>query len=201
MNIFYGINYAYCFLSEEEKILIEYNFIEYEGIFYENKELNKYDGNGLIKRIVLINAPTKIYINENLVLFLSVVYDSIKKGNNSFEICECNYTKNDFAFKVIKEEQKFISFKKIKEQEKDLNLFQIELKNLTNKKWKIKSEYLQILSKYKINNYEINFCQPKSILEEEFKDKNDYYIMYLYYIWYSLKTTIINESFSISIVS
>ena len=200
MNIFYGINYAYCFLSEEEKILVEYNFIEYENILYENKELNQYDGNGLVKRIVLINAPTKIYINENLVLFLSVVYNSIKKGYNSFEICECNYAKNDFAFRVIKEEQKFISFKKVKEQEKDLNLFQSELKNLINKKWKIKSEYSQILSKYKINNYEINFCQPKSILKEEFKDKNDYYIMYLYYIWYSLKTTIINESFSISIV-
>ena len=33
MNIFYGINTAYCFLTEETNLLIEYNFIDAQQIF------------------------------------------------------------------------------------------------------------------------------------------------------------------------
>ena len=110
MNIFYGINKAYCFLSEEEQILIEYNFFEYKGIFYGQKELNEYDGNSLIKRIVLINAPMKITIKNKLITFYSVVANFVDEGDNSFEICDCDYTIRNFSVKIIKDEEKFNSF-------------------------------------------------------------------------------------------
>ena len=41
MNIFYGINKAYCFLTEVSKILIEYSFIDEQRIFYDDYELKE----------------------------------------------------------------------------------------------------------------------------------------------------------------
>ena len=200
MNLFYGMNKAYCFLSERDKILIEYNFIEYENIFYEGKELNQFDGNGLVKRIILINAPRTITIKHRLIGFIFKVQDLFLQGENSFEICECDYTRDDFAVKIIKEEEKFISFNKVREQKEELNKFYNELNNLIIKKSLNKEEYTKIVSKFKINNYEINFCQPKAVLNREFKNVEDFYLMYLYYLWFSIKATIMNEEIKISIM-
>ena len=140
MNIFYGINKAYCFLSEEEQILIEYNFFEYEGIFYGQKELNEYDGNGLIKRIVLINAPMKITIKNKLITFYSVVANFVDEGDNSFEICDCDYTIRNFSVKIIKDEEKFNSFNHVRIQKDILNSFYIELKCLIRQNFKNKDK-------------------------------------------------------------
>lgn len=57
INIFYGINKAYFFLNIENNYLIEYNYIDNQRIFYNDYEPNEYDGNGLVKRLILINCP------------------------------------------------------------------------------------------------------------------------------------------------
>ena len=57
INILYGINKAYCFLNIENNYLIEYNYIDNQRIFYNDYEPNEYDGNGLVKRLILINCP------------------------------------------------------------------------------------------------------------------------------------------------
>ena len=92
MNLFYGTNKAYLFLSLKKHILVEYSFIDYEGVFYKGQELKEYDGNGFIKRIVLINCPTEIQIKNKIFSFTSYMLEYVENGENSFEICECNYS-------------------------------------------------------------------------------------------------------------
>ena len=194
MNIFYGINKAYCFLSEEEQILIEYNFFEYEGIFYGEKELNEYDGNGFIKRIILINAPMKITIKNKLITFYSVVANFVDKGDNSFEICDCDYTIRNFSVKIIEDEEKFNSFNIVRNQKDILNIFYTELKCLISQNFINKDKFKEIFAKYKIQIYEINFCQPKSLLKEEFQTKDDFYLIYIYLLWFFVNSLINNKN-------
>ena len=188
MNLFYGTNKAYCFLNKNDyEILVEYNFIEYEGIFYKQKELNEHDGNGLVNRLVLINAPLAINIKNEVIGFLFEVGNLYKDGINSFEICDCNYLDRNFAKKVIQEEKEKNNFvSKIKEQEEKLSKIYDDIKKLVQLNTQNKEIFDIIFSKYEINELDINFCQPKNKLKEEFKTKEDFYLVYLYFIWYSI---------------
>ena len=108
MNLFYGINKAYCFVTEEENLLVEYNYIDEQQIFYRDYELNEYDGNGLVKRLVLINCPNKLIISNKRVSFLTSIFNySDNFILNSFEFTHCNFKKLLFGVKAIQIEEKF----------------------------------------------------------------------------------------------
>ena len=91
INIYYGINKAYCFISEDNELLIEYNYIDEQKIFYHNFELDEYDGNGLVKRLVLINTPSILNSLQKNISFLSSSL-FFSKNLNSLEIIDCDYS-------------------------------------------------------------------------------------------------------------
>ena len=102
INIFYGINKAYCFLNEENYFLIEYNYIENQKIFYKDTELQNYDGNGLVKRLVLINCPFILEISDISLTFFNKTILKAYKNFNSFEITDCDYSNSFFGIRPIK---------------------------------------------------------------------------------------------------
>ena len=198
MNIFYGINKAYCFLTEVNKILIEYSFIDEQRIFYDDYELKEYDGNGLVKRIVLINSPYVLDIYNKRVTFLNltILFD---KALNSFEINDFDYSNLLFGVRPIKVEEKYCVINDIKKQKQELEKLFLDLKQLIEKKIEDKNKYKNIFNNLNIKEYTINFSQKKNLLEDEFKSKDDYYVMFLYWIWYSIKSSYLNEKYNCKI--
>ena len=198
MNIFYGINKAYCFLTEVNKILIEYSFIDEQRIFYDDYELKEYDENGLVKRIVLINSPYVLDIYNKRVTFLNltILFD---KALNSFEINDFDYSNLLFGVRPIKVEEKYCVINDIKKQKQELEKLFLDLKQLIEKKIEDKNKYKNIFNNLNIKEYTINFSQKKNLLEDEFKSKDDYYVMFLYWIWYSIKSSYLNEKYNCKI--
>ena len=198
MNIYYGTNKAYCFMEEKNKVLIEYSFIDEQRIFFEDYELKEYDGNGLVKRIVLINSPYILDINENRVGFLNstILFD---KKLNSFEINDFNYSISLFGARAILTEEKYSIIDDIKKQKQELETFFLELKSLIERKEGDKNKYKNIFINHNIKEYTINFSKKKKILENEFKSKDDYYLMFLYWVWYAIKSSYLNEAYTCQI--
>lgn len=192
MNLFYGTNKAYLLLSVKKHILVEYSFIDYEGVFYKEQELKEYDGNGFIKRIVLINCPTEIQIKNKIFSFTSYMLEYVEKGENSFEICECNYSNRKFATKVIKKEKEIMCIDLLKEQQKQLLSYFNDLKKLIDKKVPFPENYVEIFNNYKFPDLNINLCHPKNKLAEKFQTQDDYYLIYLYFIRSSINPEKIN---------
>ena len=200
MNIYYGINKAYCFLTEDNKckVLIEYNYIEVQQIFYDDLKLNEYDGNGLVKRIVLINSPDLLEISETRVTFLNFIY-KFPKNINSFEIADFDYSNLLFGIRQIKAEEKFCIINDMKKQKQVLEKFFIDLKSFIEKKVEDKNSYINLYKNFDIKEYDINFSQNKKLLENEFKSNDDYYVMFLYWIWYSIKSSYLTEKYECKI--
>lgn len=198
-NIFYGNNKAYCFLSEEKELLVEYNYLGNEEIIYENQVLKEYDGNGLVKRLVLINSPPELKIsNKILNLWAPVTVDEFKDFN-SFEISEYDNSNQNIGIKIIKNEEQFSMIDNIKNQETTLKTLFAELQSLVNNNISDKKIYKNTFSKYIIKEIDINFSQDKNILKEEFNTKEHYYLMYLYFVWYSIKSSFLNEKYNCQI--
>ena len=87
----------------------------------------------------------------------------------------------------------------MKEQKQNLeNLFD-SLKTMISKNIEDKNEYIKLFKKYNIKEYVLNFSQKKIILEEEFKSNEDYYLMFLYWIWYSIKNSYLREKYKCNI--
>ena len=195
MNIFYGINTAYCFLTEETNLLIEYNFIDAQQIFYQDIELKEYDGNGLVKRLVLINCPHLLNISNKYLTFLnSILNFSDNLKFNSFELTDCDFNKLFFGVRVIQAEEKFSIIENMNEQKQKLQKFFADLKILIEKNINDKNIYLNLYNNYNIKEYNFNFSQRRKLLENEFKTNDDYYVMHLYWIWYSIKYSYLYKS-------
>ena len=192
INIFYGINRAYCFLSEINNLLIEYNYIDAQKIYYEDSEIKEYDGNGLVKRVVLINCPMFLKIENKRVTFINSIAD-FSPNLNSFEFTDFDYQKTLFGVKAIQAEEKFSIINCMKEQKQKLVDLFLELKQIMGKNIGQKEIYEKLFKKYDIKEYPINFSQKKNTLKCEFKTDDDYYLMSLYFIWYSIKYSYLNE--------
>ena len=202
INIFYGINKAYCFLSEDNQneLLIEYNSLENQKIIYDNNALlTEYDGNSLVKRIIFINAPSTIKISQTLVSFFSEVCPYIKENNNSFEIIGYNLSKRIFGVKIIENNNEFNINKTIFQQKNELLDLYNNLKILVNQNITDKAQYKNLFAKYKIEEIYINFSQKRILLKDEFKSPDDYFTMFLYFLWYSIKNSYLNENFDCKI--
>ena len=199
INIFYGINKAYFFLNVDNYYLIEYNYIENQKIFYKDIELKNYDGNGLVKRLVLINCPNILNISDITLTFFNKTILKNNKNFNSFEITDCDYSNSFFGIRPIKIEEKFNLINNMKEQKQNLENLYASLKVMIEKNIKDKNEYINLFKNYDIKEYILNFSQKKIILEEEFKSNEDYYLMFLYWIWYTIKNSYLREKYKCKI--
>ena len=198
IKIFYGINKAYCFLSEDNpnELLIEYNSLENHKIIYDNNELlTEYDGNNLVKRIIFINAPSTIKISQTLVSFFSEVCPYIKENSNSLEVIDYNLSKRIFGVKIIEKYDELNINKTIVQQKDKLLDLYSNLKALVNRNITDKAIYKNLFEEYKIEEIDINFSQKRTLLEDEFKNPDDYFTMFLYFIWYSIKNSHLKDNF------
>ena len=199
MNLFYGINKAYCFLSKKKGQLIEYNFIDHQDIYYGKIKLDEFDGNDFVKRLVLINAPTKIMINNELIYLPSLVSKLIVKGENSFEICDCNYENKSFAIKIIKNEEIIDWYSKINLQKDQLVKFYGEFTNLVKNQVKNKDTFKELYKRYSIKPYEVFFSRSKSELNKQFKTEDDFQLIHLYLLWHFIDSAVRSQNIEIPI--
>ena len=197
INIFFGINKAYCFLNKTSDLLIEYNYIGEEKIFYKTYELKENDGNGLVKRLTLINSPLTLLISGKKINFSNTI-EKMKKEYNSFEITDFNYSNFLFGIKAIEKYEKFSIIENMKKQKAELEKFYYNIKEMIDKKLD-KIKYNILFKNFEIKEYPLNFSQKKDILKNEFKTNEDYYIMFLYWIWYSIKACFYKEKYKCGI--
>ena len=191
-NAYYGINKAYCFLSSFKHSIQLYEFYFYKQVKvkYDDGDLTEMDSfeNDSRSRIILINAPNNITFNE---ISFNIGYFQPPKNPeldslNSFEVAVFDILKYYFASKVIQKKEKISIIENIKMFRNNLENFYINIKTLYNEKEDNIDKYSSIINESKIIEIEINFSQKKSTLENEFKDNQDYYIMYLYLLWFAL---------------
>ena len=188
-NVYYGINKAYCFLD-----LKKCTFNLYEICFYKtvqikyNEELlteKDFFDNDSRSRIILINSPNSLYFDDILY-----PVDKFKlvgcEDENSFEVAFFNPSKQYFATKLIKEKEEFSVIQMIKMYEKDLVNLYDEIKQLLLKNENNEKKYLSVINRYSIYQIDINLSKRKSILMNEFKNEEDYRLMYLYMLWYAI---------------
>ena len=79
-------------------------------------------------------------------------------------------------------------------QKQKLEKFFADLKTLIGKNINDKNIYLNLFDNHDIKEYNFNFSQRKKLLENEFKTNDDYYLMFLYWIWYSIKYSYLNKN-------
>ena len=140
--------------------------------------------------MILINAPPNIKLDENIfnigkfILQINSFFDS----DNSFEVAVFNIAKNYYASKVIQKKEKFSMIEKIKIYQNQLEKIYNNIIKLYNGKEENIDKYSFIINENKITKIEIDFSQKKSTLENEFKDTQDYLLMYLYLLWFALES-------------
>ena len=191
-NVYYGINKAYCFLSlfGNSFQLYEFYFYKQVKVEYEDGELTETDSfeNDSRSRMILINPPNDIIFDKitfNLGEFKFKKNSGID-SDNSFEVAILNVSKYYFASKVIQKDEKFSIIENIKIYKNELEKLYINIKKLYNEGEDNIDKYSNIFKESKINKIDINFSKKKSTLENEFKDEKDYFLMYLYLLWFAL---------------
>ena len=187
-NIYYGINKAYCFLDiiKFTLELFEICFYKPAKIKYNEEFLTETDSfeNDSRTRIVLINSPLILTIDDALFRLEKFIPEGCNE--NSFEVALFNTSKNYYASKLIKEKEEFSIIQKLKIYSKEINELYDKVIILFDQKEKSIDKYLSIVKNYNIPEFLINFSQRKSILKNEFKDVEEYKLMYRYMLKYTI---------------
>ena len=189
-NIYYGINKAYCFLDSEDLTLklFEICFYKPAKIKYNEDLLTETDSfeNDSRTRIILINSPQYLSFDDIEYDLEKIKTKRYNASDNSFEVAFFDVSRNYFASKLIKERENFSIIKTIEIYKKDLKESYGKINDLFSQKEQDKDKYLEIIKKYNVPEVEINFSQRKSFLENEFKNQQDYELMYWYILRYAI---------------
>ena len=186
-HIFIGINKVYCFISQDfgksfdicclnEKIRVYYRKMEL-------KEFN-YLENDTRARIVLINAPLKIEINNTTDLYSYVPLNFSKI--NSIQIAFFDSSANNYSVKAISKEEiteEFTIIEYLKEKKSILKKFYEELKDLIEKKQDDVEIFKNLTAGTDLISKKNNFSTRKEILSKAFNDDELYDLYYLYILW------------------
>ena len=203
-NIYYGVNRAYLFLLEYTEMLCEICFKEQQRLECKNFFLDKTDffDDDSRRRMILINAPIKIKIEGCEDIIYEYISKTLRKQKeNSYQISVFDSSNSYAVAKIIKKEMDFSVISDIKNYKASLEDFQKELNKLIENKIENIEEYKKLILKNEnIKIIDINFVQKISKLQEEFKNDDDYNLMYLYFLWYILYICYIqNNMFPIQI--
>ena len=191
----FGITKAYCFLDEKSKELYDICYMEKNTKFYhadtkiELKEINSLEDESMF-RIILINAPIEIIINDSLFQLKSFIPKVFFGLGYSYQIACFDFLNKAYATKIITkkdENQNAILASDFLKNKNKLELFFKSFKALIDQKEENIYKYKTLIENTYIDILDINFTQSKNYLENEFND-DIYYLIYLYMLFYVMNT-------------
>ena len=150
----------------------------------------------------MINAPCEIYFYDKS-FSVAKFNPKIKNKNedNSFEVALFDFSKKFYASKLIKIKEEFSIIKNINIYKDNLEKVYSDIKHLYNQKDNDIDKYLLILNNSGISKITINFTQKKSVLKKEFQTEGDYYLMYIYLLWYIIGSYFTNNKDKLTIIN
>ena len=187
LNIFKGINKAYCFISENFDYLFDICCLnEKVNISYKDIEFNEFNEleDDTRSRIVLINVPSKVAINKEKKLLLYTPLGMSKE--NSIQISFFDSSGQNYSVKAISNEEiteEFSMVKYLKESKNKLKNFLGKLENLIKKNRDDKVLYLNLTAHSELKIIKINFATRKESLKNEFNDDELFDLFYIYILW------------------
>jgi hypothetical protein len=137
-------------------------------------------------RIILINSPNLIKINEVYYRINKLIPDIFyfEESENSFEISLFDVSRKYYASKAIKDKEEFSVIKKVTSYKEQLDKFYFEVKLLNKQKETNIDKYISLTENSNMEYIKMNFSQKKLALKNEFQDKQDYDLMYMYLLWF-----------------
>ena len=137
--------------------------------------------------MILINTPILMNI-EGLFSYLHEYIPNKlreKVEENSFKVSIFDVKKIYYATNIIKKENESYIIPLIKNYKEKLEEFHYKINNLKSNDDEV---YLNIITSYskEIDIIKLNLSQNKNKFNEEFKNNDDYYLIYLYFLWYIL---------------
>jgi len=186
--IYYGINKAYCFIYNIGTVTFDICCLE-EQIKISNRGINldefNYLENDARSRIVLINAPITVSINEINGLYQFIPLSM--NNNKSVQIAFFDSSKNNYSIKAISKDEisdEFSIIKVLRENKDVLNKFQDELEGLIKGTFQDKETYQNLIAKIDLERIENNFSKRKDVLKKAFDDEELYDLYYKYILWF-----------------
>jgi hypothetical protein len=188
--IYIGINKVYCFIKDDmTNRLFDFCFldknVEFNYKSLELKDLN-YLENDTRSRIVLINSPSIVKINDELVLVSSYLHSNLTK-NTSFQISSLGYPFENYSIKVISDEEINDEIPIVDILKNNMNIlkeFYKEFQLLIKQNEKEIDKYKKLLGTINIKKINFNFSRTKDILIKYFPDNDIYYLFYIYMLWF-----------------
>ena len=185
--IFVGKNKAYCFIDHDSENLFDICCLDEKvGVYYKDMELNEFNylEDDTRSRIILINTPSKVKINNDKKIYTFIPYDLPE--DNSIQISFFDSTGSNYSVKVISYEEiseELSIVKYLREKESNIKEFYKELEDLIKKKLddvEILNTLVAGKNLIKINN---NFSTRKDILNKALADDELYDLFYKYILW------------------
>ena len=197
--IYIGINKVYCFIRDElSNHLFDFCFLdkkvkfEYDDV--ELKDLNYLENDSRI-RIVLINPPSDMNINDEFVSLPSYIPNTLTKFS-SFQISSFDCSLGNYSIKVISNEEnndEIPIVNILKENKNNLMKFYKEFKLLIEQNEKEIDKYKNLLGTINIKQIDFNFSRKKDILIKYFQDNEIYFLFYIFMLWFICDLLFVNK--------
>ena len=192
LYIYFGINKVYCFIDQKKGKLYDICFldtkissIEYDEFNLDLEYINKMTDDSR-SRIVFINCPLEIVINQIETGLSNYIPPSLFKSNKSFQISFFDFIADAFSVKEIKpdeNDEKLLIVEYIKEKQNDLYEFYDKLKEFIDDEVGDEKKFIQLFYEVKLEKKIFNFSQKKDVLIKELSDKKIYELIYIYMLW------------------
>ena len=192
LYIYFGINKVYCFIDQKKGKLYDICFldtkissIEYDEFNLDLEYINKMTDDSR-SRIVFINCPLEIVINQIETGLSNYIPPSLFKSNKSFQISFFDFIADAFSVKEIKpdeNDEKLLIVEYIKEKQDNLYEFYDKLKEFIDDEVGDEKKFIQLFYEVKLEKKIFNFSQKKDVLIKELSDKKIYKLIYIYMLW------------------
>ena len=187
--IYYGINKAYCFIDNigkatfdicclDEQIKVSDDFIILDEFNYLENDARS--------RIVLINTPITVSINERKNIYSFIPFN-MDNNISSVQIAFFDSFEKDCSIKAISKDEisnDFSIIKVLREKKDVLKKFSDDLEALIKGIIQDEKIYKTLIAQIDLKRIENNFSKRKDVLKKAFDDEelNDLY--YKYILWF-----------------
>ena len=187
---YFGINKAYCFIEHIGRVTFDICCLD-EKIKISNRGINldefNYLENDTRARIILINAPITVSINERKDLYSFIPF-SMDNTISSVQIAFFDSSEKDYSIKAISKDEindEISIIKVLRENKEVLNKFPDDLEAaLIKGKPQDDEIYKNLIGPIDLDRIENNFSKRKDVLKKAFDDEELYDLYYKYILWY-----------------